>query len=88
MIHSDNDTVKLMTAFFLSTEESFLAENFCFTYLICIVVGIYNYNVKYLRFMFTLDSKDDVDVPRQLRTFTHAVTEYCGHLPYVTNQIN
>ena len=28
MIHSDNDTVKVMTAFFLSTEASFLAENF------------------------------------------------------------
>ena len=28
MIHSDNDTVKLMTAFFLSTKSSFLAENF------------------------------------------------------------
>ena len=28
MIHSDNDTVKLMTPFFLSTEASFLAENF------------------------------------------------------------
>ena len=28
MMHSDNDTVKLMTAFFLSTEASFLAENF------------------------------------------------------------
>ena len=28
MIHSDNDTVRLMTAFFLSTEASFLAENF------------------------------------------------------------
>ena len=30
MIHSDNDTVKVMTAFFLSTEASFLAENFRF----------------------------------------------------------
>ena len=28
MIHSDNDTVRLMTAFFLITEASFLAENF------------------------------------------------------------
>ena len=28
MIHSDNDTVRLMTAFFLSTEASCLAENF------------------------------------------------------------
>ena len=28
MIHSDNNTVKLMTACFLSTEASFLAENF------------------------------------------------------------
>ena len=28
MIHSDNDTVRLMTAFFLSTESSFLEENF------------------------------------------------------------
>ena len=28
MIHSDNDTVKVMTAFFLSTEASFLAGNF------------------------------------------------------------
>ena len=30
MIHSDNGTVKVMTAFFLSTEASFLAENFRF----------------------------------------------------------
>ena len=30
MIHSDNDTVKVMTAFFISTEASFLAENFRF----------------------------------------------------------
>ena len=28
MIHSDNDTVKLMTSYFLSTESSFLAESF------------------------------------------------------------
>ena len=28
MIHSDNDTVRSVTAFFLSTEASFLAENF------------------------------------------------------------
>ena len=28
MIHSDNDTVRLMTTFFLLTEASFLAENF------------------------------------------------------------
>ena len=28
MINSDNDTVKLMTVFFHSTEASFLAENF------------------------------------------------------------
>ena len=28
MIHSDNDTVRLMTTFFLSIEASFLAENF------------------------------------------------------------
>ena len=28
MIHSNNDTVKLMTVFFLLTEVSFLAENF------------------------------------------------------------
>ena len=28
MIHSDNNTVRLMTAFFLSTEASILAENF------------------------------------------------------------
>ena len=28
MINSDNETVRLMTAFFLSTEASFLAENF------------------------------------------------------------
>ena len=28
MIHSDNDTVRLMTALFLSTEASSLAENF------------------------------------------------------------
>ena len=27
-VHSDNDTVRLMTTFFLSTEASFLAENF------------------------------------------------------------
>ena len=27
MMHRDNDTVKLMTAFFLSTEAFFLAEN-------------------------------------------------------------
>ena len=31
MIHSDNDTVKVMTAFFFSTEASFLAENFRYT---------------------------------------------------------
>ena len=29
----------------------------------------YVYSVKYLRFMFTPDSKDDVDIQRQLRTF-------------------
>ena len=28
MLHSDNDTVRLMKAFFLSTEASFLASNF------------------------------------------------------------
>ena len=28
MIHSDNDTVRLMTVFFLLTEASFLAEDF------------------------------------------------------------
>ena len=38
MIHdSDNDTVKLMTAFFLSTEASFLAENFRYI--------MYTYNI-------------------------------------------
>ena len=35
MIHSDNDTVKLMTAFFLSTEASFLAENLD---ILCILI--------------------------------------------------
>ena len=37
MTHSDNDTVRLMTAFFLSTEASSLAENlryFMYTYKI------------------------------------------------------
>ena len=29
----------------------------------------YVYSVKYLGFMFTPDSKDDVDIQRQLRTF-------------------
>ena len=37
MIHSDNDTVRLMTAFFLSTEASFLAENFRYI--------MYTYNI-------------------------------------------
>ena len=37
MIHSDNDTVRLMTAFFLSTEASFLAENFRYI--------VYTYNI-------------------------------------------
>ena len=31
MIHSDNDTDKLKTTFFFSTEASFLAENFRYT---------------------------------------------------------
>ena len=35
MIHGDNDTVKLMTAFFLSTEASFLAGN----------IILYTYNI-------------------------------------------
>ena len=37
MIHSDNDTVRLMTTFFLSTEASFLAENFRYI--------MYTYNI-------------------------------------------
>ena len=37
MIHSDNDTVRLMTTFFLSTEASFLAENFRYM--------MYTYNI-------------------------------------------
>ena len=37
MIHSDNDTVRLMTTFFLSTEASFLAE--IFRYI------MYTYNI-------------------------------------------
>ena len=41
MIHSDNDTVSLMTVFFLSTEASFLAENFRY--------NMYTYNIS----MFT-----------------------------------
>ena len=32
MIHSDNDTVRLMTTFFLLTEASFLAENYYIMY--------------------------------------------------------
>ena len=30
ILHSDNDTFRLMTAFFLLTEVSFLAENFSY----------------------------------------------------------
>ena len=37
MIYSDNDTIRLMTAFFLSTEASFLAENFRYI--------MYTYNI-------------------------------------------
>ena len=37
MIHSDNDTVRLMTTFFLSTEALFLAENFRYI--------MYTYNI-------------------------------------------
>ena len=37
MIHSDNDTVRLMTTFFLSTEASLLAENFRYI--------MYTYNI-------------------------------------------
>ena len=37
MIHSDNNTVRLMTTFFLSTEASFLAENFRYI--------MYTYNI-------------------------------------------
>ena len=37
MIHSDNDTVRVMTAFFFSAEASFLAENFSYT--------MYTYNI-------------------------------------------
>ena len=37
MIHSDNDTVRFMTTFYLSTEASFLAENFRYI--------MYTYNI-------------------------------------------
>ena len=37
MIRSDNNTVRLMTAFFLSAEASFLAENFRYM--------MYTYNI-------------------------------------------